>query len=312
MLALDSYTAYDMAAPLSRSQESISYEQSVDWLCEAMQVLGDDYVRVMRRGALEDRWVDKYPNKGKRMGAFSAGRKGTMPYIMMSYTENVFGMSTLAHELGHSMHSYLSCQHQPQILSGYTLFAAEVASNFNQAVLRSYLYPRLEGIEQKIALIEEAMANFYRYFLIMPTLARLELAIHQATENGKTLSAHDLIGLTADLFQEAYGPDVDIDEQRLGITWAQFHTHLYSNFYVYQYATGISGAHVLARDIQAGRAGSVEAYLNFLRLGGKKFPLDALKSAGVDLGQSDAIDSTFEVLASWIDELERLYRQRSS
>ncbi|MEZ4607646.1 MAG: M3 family metallopeptidase [Deinococcales bacterium] len=160
---------HDIFAPLGKSPK-VTYEESVEWLGEALKPLGADYVRVLREGALNGRWVDRYPNKGKRMGAFSAGRKGTPPYIMMSYSDDVFGMSTLAHELGHSLHSYLSNEHQELIYARYSLFAAEVASNFNQAMLRAYLFElkTRQGFSVD-SLIEELMANFYCYFLVMPT-----------------------------------------------------------------------------------------------------------------------------------------------
>ena len=260
----------------------------------------------MQKGALEERWVDRSLNKGKRMGAFSIGSSpDTFPFIMMSYTPDVFGMSTLAHELGHSMHSYFSNKTQPFIYTRYSLFAAEVASNFNQAMLRNYLFKTLPEEHYQIALIEEAIANFYRYFLVMPTLARFELELHERGERGEALSAEDLIVLMSELFAEAYGDDVELDKERVGITWAQFHTHLYSRFYVFQYATGISGAHALAKAIIYEEEGATERYLEFLKAGGSKYPLDALKEAGVDLESPQAVEETFEVLAGLVDRLER-------
>src|SRR5262249_18269691 len=150
---------------------------------------GDAYVETMRRGLLEQRWVDIYPNQGKRMGAFSSGVQGTPPFILMSYNDDIFSMSTLAHELGHSLHSYHTWQTQPPVYSDYSLFVAEVASNFNQALVRAHLLDHNTDPEFQIALIEEAMANFHRYFFIMPTLARFELEIHQRVERGEALTA---------------------------------------------------------------------------------------------------------------------------
>lgn len=305
-LGLDTLTPYDTFAPLCKNHPEITYEQSVEWLGEALAPLGDEYCQVMKQGALEGGWVDRYPNKGKRMGAFSAGRKGTLPYIMMSYTDDVFGMSTLAHELGHSMHSYFSCKTQPPIYARYTLFAAEVASNFNQALLRDYLFKKIDDKDFQIALIEEAMANFYRYFFVMPTLARFELEIHERVERGEALNANSLIHLMSSLFAEGYGDVMKFDKDKVGITWAQFHTHLYSNFYVYTYATGISGAHSLANRILTGGSQAKEDYLKFLNAGGAHYPIDALNSAGVDLESPQAVKDTFEILKGHIDRLETL------
>ena len=228
---------------------------------------------------------------------------------MMSYTDDVLGMSTLAHELGHSLHSYFTWRTQPQVYSRYSLFVAEVASNFNQAVLRNYLFKQKDDPDFQIALIEEAMANFYRYFFVMPTLARFELEVHERTARGEALSADGLIELMSELFAEGYGDEMVMDDEtrkRVGSTWAQFHTHLYARFYVYQYATGISGAHALAKGVIENEAGAAERYLEFLKAGGSKYPLDALKDAGVDLSIPQPVEETFEVLAGLVDRLESL------
>ena len=158
----------------------------------------------------------------------------------------------------------------------------------------------------ELALIEEAMANFYRYFFIMPTLARFELEIHERTARGEALSAPSLNALMADLFAEGYGDEMQLDRDRVGITWAQFHTHLYSRFYVYQYATGISGAHALARPILDGDAEAAARYVDFLKAGGSVDPLDALKRAGVDLTQPEPVEETFAVLGELVGRLEAL------
>jgi oligoendopeptidase F len=307
MLGLDDFHPYDIKAQLAASHPVIPFVQSVDYLTEALAPLGEDYVTRMRRGALEERWVDKYPNIGKRMGAFSTGSPATYPFIMMSYSDDVFGMSTLAHELGHSLHTLFSNEAQPPVYARYSLFAAEVASNFNQAMLRHYLFEQTAGDDNfQLALIEEAMANFYRYFFIMPTLARFELELHERIERSEALSSDSLIDLMADLFAEGYGAEVVMDRERVGITWAQFHTHLYSKFYVYQYATGISGAHALANGILAGQSGAAERYLDFLKAGGSKDPLDALREAGVDLAEPTAVEETFGVLEGLVARLEGL------
>jgi len=304
-LGLDALHRYDLGAPLTSRPPEIAYPQAVDWICDGLAPMGDEYVGVVRRGCLEDRWVDVYPNQGKRGGAFSWGTHGTYPFIVMSYGDSMLSLSTLAHELGHSMHSYLTWRHQPVVYGDYSLFVAEVASNFHQALVRARLLERYTDPDFQLALIGEAMANFYRYFLVMPTLARFELETHQRVERGEALTADGMIELCADLFAEAYGDEVQVDRRRVGIEWATF-GHLYADYYVYQYATGISGAHALANRVLAGQPGAVDAYLSFLKAGGSVYPLDALKMAGVDLTTPQAVEETFAVLSGLVDRLEAL------
>lgn len=305
-LGLGKLQPYDTRAALTTNEPEVPYEQAVEWIAEGMRPLGDEYVEVLRRGCLEERWVDRYPNKGKRAGAFSGGAADTHPFILMNYTDDLGSLSTLAHELGHSMHSYYTRKNQPRIYSWYGIFLAEVASNFNQALVRAHLFEANPDRDFQIALIEEAMGNFHRYFFIMPTLARFELALHERAEKGQPLTADVMSGLLADLFAEGYGDEVEMDRERVGITWAQFPTHLYMNFYVYQYATGISGAHALARRVLDGEPGAADAYLEFLKAGGSAYPLDILKDAGVDLASPEPVEETFGVLAGLVDRLEEL------
>lgn len=306
-LGYDKLYVYDEKAPLTKVKPKVTYAQAVDYISEGMAPLGEEYVRVLRAGLLERRWVDIYPNQGKRSGAFSTGSMGTQPFIMMSYNDDLFSMSTLAHELGHSMHKYFTHKTQPFVYSRYGIFLAETASNFNQAMVRAYLLKRYADDPQfQIGVIEEAMSNFHRYFFVMPTLARFELEIHERVERGQALTAQSMLDLMADLFSEGYGDKVELDRDRIGITWAQFATHLYANFYVYQYATGISGAHALAEGILSGAPGAVDRYLAFLSAGGSLYPLDALKVAGVDLTSSEPVETTFGVLSRMVDRLEEL------
>jgi len=250
-----------------------------------------------------------YANQGKTDAQFSAGWRGTHPFILMRYADSLSSMSTLAHELGHSMHSYFTWQSQPQIYANYSLFAAEVASNFNQAMVRAHLLSQKPERSFEINVIEEAMDNFHRYFFIMPTLARFELEAHRRVEQGRGLTANDLNELMADLFTEAYGSEMEVDRPRVGITWATF-GHLYADYYVFQYATGISGAHALAKRILNGVPGARDAYLDFLKAGGSLYPADALRRAGVDLTTPQPLDDTFEVLAGLVERLEHLYADK--
>ncbi len=313
-LGLDALKPYDTRAQLGAETLNVPYEQAVEWIAKGVQPLGDEYVQILRKGAVAERWVDVYPNKGKRMGAFSMGAPGTYPFIFMSYNDDIFSMSTLAHELGHSMHSYFARSAQPFIYSGYGIFQAEVASNMHQALTRRHLLATNKDPEFQIAVIEEAMANFYRYFFIMPSLARLELEIHQRVEGGGALTADYLNDLTAELMLEVYGSEVEVsalDRLRIGSTWAQFHTHLYSNFYVFQYATGIAGAAHLAERVANGERGAVDSYLAFLKSAGSMYPLDGLRLAGVDMASPEPVRAAFASLATMVGRLEELITSRS-
>jgi oligoendopeptidase F len=310
-LGYDALHPYDVKAPLTRDKLEISYDQAVEWVSEGMKPLGEEYVSVMRRGLLEERWIDVYPSKGKRAGAFSMGSPGTHPYIMLNHNDDVFGLSTLAHELGHSMHSYYSWKNQPLVYGRYGLFLAEVASNFNQVLTRAHLLDNSADPQFQIAIIEEAMSNFHRYFFIMPLLAQFELAIHDRVEKGGALTADYLTGLMAELFAEGYGNELQFEREREGITWAAFHTHLYYNFYVYQYTTGIAAAHALGARVSAGDGTAVDAYLDFLKSGGSRYPLETLQAAGADMSSPEPLETTFAILSDYVDRLERLLGGKS-
>ena len=218
-LGVKTLNPYDVWAPLTTKTHKVPFDKAVDWICEGLAPMGEEYVRVMRKGCLEDRWVDWSPNAGKRQGAFSTRvPSDTHPFIMMSYTDDVGSMSTLAHELGHSMHAYYASRAQPMVYYTYPSIISETASNFNQAMTRAHLLKTNQNKYFQTALLEEAMDNFHRYFFIMPTLARFELETHQRVEKGQPLTADSMIELMADLFSEGYGNEMNLDRQRVGIT----------------------------------------------------------------------------------------------
>ncbi len=295
----------DIKAPLTASPPKVPFDQAVAWIREGLAPLGPETAGILVRGVYEQRWVDWAQNQGKAAGAFSSGAKGTHPFILMSYSGDLYSMSTLAHELGHSLHSYHAWESQPYVYSSYSLFAAEVASNFNQAMVRAHLFATQPEPDFQLALLEEAFSNYHRYLFLMPLLALFELEVHTRVERGEALSAGSMIALMAELFAEGYGGEVEIDHDRVGITWAQF-PHLYEGFYVYQYATGIAAAEALSADVLAGVPGAPERYLDFLRAGGSRYPLEALRLAGVDLTSPEPIEQAFETLEALVDRLEGL------
>ena len=298
---------YDVWAPLTTKKHKVPFEKAVDWICEGLEPMGDEYVSVMRQGCLTDRWVDWAPNAGKRQGAFSTRvPRDTHPFILMSYTDDIGSMSTLSHELGHSIHAYYASRAQPMIYYMYPSIISETASNFNQAMTRAHLLNTNPDKYFQIALLEEAMDNFHRYFFIMPTLARFELETHQRIEKGQALTADSMIELMADLFREGFGGNMDLDRERVGITWGTFTTHLYIDFYSFQYAIGISAANAIAKRILNGEANAAEDHISFLKSGSSKPPMEIYKIAGVDMTSTKPIEDAFEVLGDYINRLEEL------
>lgn len=298
---------YDIWAPLTTKKHKVPFETAVDWICEGLAPMGDEYVNTMRKGCLEDRWVDWAPNAGKREGAFSTRvPSDTHPFIMMSYTDEVGSMSTLSHELGHSIHAYYASRAQPMMYYLYPSIIAETASNFNQAMTRAHLLNTKNEKSFQIALLEEAMGNFHRYFFIMPTLARFELATHERAEKGQPLTADYMNNLMADLFSEGYGGEMNVDRERVGITWGTFTTHLYIDYYSFQYAIGISAAHAIAKRVLDGAPNAAQDHINFLKAGSSMSPMNVYKTAGIDMTSTQPIEDAFDMLNEYIDRLGEL------
>jgi oligoendopeptidase F len=294
---------YDLEAPLAE-QPSFPWERGVETILASLAPLGPEYVAHVRRG-LAERWTDRCANLGKGGGAFSAGTFGTEPFISMTWRDTLTSVSTLAHELGHSMHSLLTWQNQPVTYSRYGMSAAETASNLNQALMGAHMLAERDDRDWTIAVIEERMANFMRYLFTMPILARFELAAHERVEAGGALSADWMSQALLGFYREGYGPEVVIDPPRMGITWARF-SHLFMNFYVFQYGIGIAAAAALAEAILSEGEPARERYLTFLRAGGSVDLIVALRDAGIDMSSPEPIERAFAQMSRYVDRLEEL------
>lgn len=310
-LGVDHLHPYDIWAPLVGDAPRISYAQAVEWICEGLAPLGADYVNVLRRGATSERWVDYAQNEGRMQGAFASAAYDTHPFVFNTFDGSLMAMSVLAHELGHAMHSYLMNQRQPEIYNGFlargaSSSVAETASNFHQAMVRAYLMDaKADDRIFQLALIDEAMFNFHRYFFIMPTLARFEYEVYGRAERDQPLNAAILNGIMRDLFADGYGDTLTDEPVHTQTTWGQF-LHLYMPFYTFQYSVGISAAHALAEGILVGKAGAVERYLSMLGAGWSHDAPDLFQLAGVDMTQPEPIEQTFGVMAKLVERLELL------
>lgn len=304
ILGVDTLQEHDVFAPLMKESVHVPYDQAVEWLLEGLAPLGDEYQQELERGLTRDQWVDVYPNQGKRDGAFATGLYRGPSFIMMSYHNDLGSVSTLAHELGHAVHSVLMNNTQPMRYANYSMVEAETASNFNQALMRPYLFEKLTSTNERLAILDETFGNFHRYFFIMPTLVRFEMAVHEAALNGEGLPSTRLNQIMRDLFQEGYGDEIQAGE-RTGTTWAHF-GHLYMPFYTFQYAGGIAAAAALAEEVGSGDTDALERYLNFLKGGRTVQPVEAFKRAGIDLTSPEPIEKAFAVLEGHVKQLEEL------
>ena len=311
LLGVEALRPYDQWAPLQDDEPAVPYEQAVEWCCASMEPLGTEYVAPLRRGCGVERWIDYEPNIGKRQGAASVGGRlgSTRDFLYLSYDGTLQSVSVLAHELGHAMHGHLVNRAQPAAYRAMGMsMVAETASNFNQALLRAHLMQSKAGDDAfQLALLDEAMFNFHRYFFIMPTLARFEWEVYRRAEQGQPLNVDVLNGLAGELFAEGYGTTLTDDPERTPITWAQFQ-HLYIPFYTFQYAVGISAAHAMAQGVVDEDGEACRRYLSFLRVGTSAYALDAFEVGGVDMTTPEPVERAFATLDDVVSRLEGFIR----
>lgn len=304
LLGVARISEYDLMAPLSANSPSVPYAQACELISASLAPLGSDYVRVAREGLTSRRWVDVYPRPRKYSNAFSAGSYLTQPYILMNYSPTIAEVGTLTHELGHSMHSLYANASQPSCYAGYSMSAAETASNFNQVLLRAHLFVQNDR-ELEIAALEEAFFFVHRYLFVMPNLARLEYTLHSAYAAGSPLGYREICDLTCEIFSQGYGDAVEFEPNRLGSKWGQF-CHLYAPFYTFQYAIGISAAMAIGARIIAGDESALKQYLSFLKAGGSKAPLEIFKIIDLDFTTNEPLVNAFKVVAGYVERLEKL------
>ena len=304
MLGLDELHMYDLYVPLVKEVEyTISYQDAQEQVAKALEPLGADYVGPLRQG-FRSRWIDVRESEGKRPGAYSWGSYGTQPFVLLNYQDSMDSMFTLAHEMGHSMHSYFTWQNQPFPYSSYTLFVAEVASTLNEALLTDYLLGATTDRAMRLYVINHALES-YRATLYRQTLfAEFEREAHRRAEAGEALTPELLCNVFKGLNDKYYGPVVQVDDLIAG-EWARI-PHFYSSFYVYQYATGISASAALASQIITEGAPAVQRYRKFLSSGSSDYSINLLRDAGVDLSTPQPIQAALDTFARYLDELEAL------
>lgn len=286
--------------PITESESpEISYQEAKEHILEALKPLGEDYVEKVREG-LDSGWVDVYENRGKRSGAYSSATYDSKPYILMNYQDDVSSMYTLVHELGHSMHSYFSTENQPYVYSGYSIFVAEVASTVNEALLTRHLLENAESDRLKKHALNYYLEGFRNTLFRQTMFADFEKKVHEKVEEGQALTAEGLTELYSGLKEEYHKP-VEMDEH-IQREWMRI-PHFYYNFYVYQYATGISAAETLVEKIL--EEGS-EDYIEFLSSGSSDYPLEVLKTAGVDMEKRKPVQKTLQHYREHLEEAKEL------
>lgn len=305
LLGLDSLKMYDVYTPLVKDVDfKVTYEEAKDWVLNALAPLGTEYTNILKEG-FNNRWVDVYENKGKRSGAYSSGTYGTNPYILLNWQDNVDNVFTLAHEFGHSVHSYYSRKNQTSNQADYSIFVAEVASTFNEALLADYMFNTLEDKKKKLYLINEQLEGFRGTVFRQTMFAEFEHQIHVMREQGEPLTAGRLNEVYGELNKKYFGETVDYDDN-IDVEWARI-PHFYMNYYVYQYATGYSAAASLSKQVLEGGEPAAERYINeFLKKGSSNYPIEILKNAGVDMTTAEPVENAMKVFEAQLDQFEQL------
>lgn len=307
IMGVDKLHLFDLHVPLVKEMDmGMSYEEATKLIIESVAVLGEDYQRALNQGLTQDRWVDRYENARKRSGAYSSGCYDSMPYILMNYHGTFNDVMTLTHEAGHSMHSLLSRRSQPYHYSQYSIFVAEVASTFHEELLLRHLLSKVKTREQKAFLINQKLDDMRATLLRQTMFAEFELKVHSWAEQGIPLTPALLKKEYRKLNEEYFGPDISLDDE-LDIEWARI-PHFYYNFYVYQYATGISAAHALVDKVLSGGEQARDKYLSFLSAGSSRYPLEVLHLAGVDMRTPEPVEAAMRHFDELVEELAQLLR----
>lgn len=304
VLGLDELHMYDLYTPLVKQVDmKVTYEEAKDILLKGLTPLGDEYISIVKEG-FDNRWVDVQETRGKRSGAYSSGSYGTNPYILMNWQDNVNNLFTLAHEFGHSVHSYYTRKYQPYPYGNYSIFVAEVASTCNEALLNDYLLKTIDDEKKKLYLLNHYLETFRGTVFRQTMFAEFEHMIHQMAQNGEALTAKVLTEKYYELNKTYFGDGVVIDEE-IGLEWARI-PHFYYNYYVYQYATGFSAATALSKQILEEGTPAVERYIGFLKAGSSDYPIEVLKKAGVDMTSPEPIEQACQVFEQKLQQLEQL------
>ncbi len=303
-LGLDKLELYDKYVPIVTGElEKYSFEEGFDLVKKGVAGLGEAYISDLQK-AVDQRWIDVYENPGKRSGAYSTGFYATYPYVLLNYQGNYDSVSTLAHELGHSMHSYLSGKNQPPQYSGYSIFLAEIASTVNEMLLVNHLLDTTTDPKQRAFLINEQLDTLTGTIYRQTMFAEFEYLTHKAVEEGQALTHESLCAMYSELNQYYHGAAYQ-ENDRSPAEWSRI-PHFYRPFYVFQYATGMSAAIVFANRIRKEGSGAAEKYLGFLKSGSKDYPLDVLKEAGLDMTDPNVVKQALDVYGQLVDELETL------
>ena len=304
LLGLDELQMYDIyASMVPGSEMEIPYEEAKKIVYEALAPLGDDYRKVLQEG-FDNRWIDVYENVGKRSGAYSSGGSEPHPYVLLNHKDNLDSMFTLAHEMGHALHSWYSVHNQSPAYRHYVIFVAEVASTCNEALLMEYLLGKTTDKKERAFLINHFLDQFKGTLFRQTQFAEFELRMNELCAQGQPLTADLLSREYRAINEKYYGPDM-ISDDLIALEWARI-PHFYYNYYVYQYATGYSAAIALSRRILNEGESAVKDYLNFLSGGCSKDPIDLLKDAGVDMGSPAPIQSALDLFGKLLDEMESL------